>query len=151
MRPPPDHLLKRFLSPPSTGSQNDDEWLDYESEKKDYSGLKIESLKVGDKDGGEDEEEQEHEINEETGEKIPVAKKDGNVWSRSGGGQHPRAESPDARSGDEDARSTTSSSNENNTSGNSGNNESGGAAAATAAAAAPKSSYVPPHLRGVNR
>ena len=121
--------------------QNDDEWLDYESEKKDYSGLKIESLKVSDRDG--EEEEQEHEIDEETGEKVPVVRRDGgNVWTANKGGANNRTDSPEPGD-EEDTKSTASSSNENavNVSGGSNDNNNGTA----------KSSYVPPHLRGVNR
>lgn len=58
--------------------QNDDEWLSYEDEKKDYSGLKIETLKI---EEPEEQEEQEHEINEE-GEKVLVKKRDGGPWNK---------------------------------------------------------------------
>ena len=43
--------------------QNDDDWVSVEEEKKDYSGLKIGTLKIEDKDKAEPEEE--HEINDE--------------------------------------------------------------------------------------
>jgi len=47
----------------------EEEWKDYDEEKKDYSNLKIEALKVEDEnEDGQDEEE--HEINED-GEKVP--------------------------------------------------------------------------------
>ena len=58
--------------------QNDDDWVSVEEEKKDYSGLKIGTLKIEDKDNAEPEEE--HEINEE-GERVPV-KKTGDVWAQ---------------------------------------------------------------------
>ena len=52
--------------------------MSVEEEKKDYSGLKIGTLKIEDKDNAEPEEE--HEINEE-GERVPV-KKTGDVWAQ---------------------------------------------------------------------
>ena len=58
--------------------QNDDDWLNPDEEKKDYSGLKIGTLKIEEKDNKEPEEE--HEINEE-GERVPV-KKSGDVWAQ---------------------------------------------------------------------
>lgn len=51
----------------------EEEWKDYEEDIKDFSNLKIETLKV-ESDSGEDEDE--HEINEETGEKVRVKKSD---------------------------------------------------------------------------
>ena len=58
--------------------QNDDDWVSVEEEKKDYSGLKIGTLKIEDKDKAEPEEE--HEINDE-GERVPV-KKTGDIWAQ---------------------------------------------------------------------
>jgi len=58
----------------------EEEWKDYDDEKKDYSNLKIEALKVESGDENSDEE-VEHEINEE-GEKVPVKKSDGGPWNR---------------------------------------------------------------------
>jgi len=56
----------------------EDEWKEYDEEKKDYSNLKIETLKVesDEEEAGNDDE---HEINED-GEKVP--KKEGGVWSK---------------------------------------------------------------------
>lgn len=65
-------------------SQNDDEWLSYDDDKKDYSGLKIESLKVEER-GGSEEEEEEHEINEE-GEKVRVKRPEGGPWNKAAAG-----------------------------------------------------------------
>ena len=58
--------------------QAEDEWKEYDEEKKDYSNLKIETLKVesDEEEAGNDDE---HEINED-GEKVP--KKEGGVWSK---------------------------------------------------------------------
>ncbi len=106
--------------------------MDYENEKKDYSGLKIESLKVGDKDDGD---EVEHEINEETGEKIIVNKKDGNVWTKkkNGGGSPDESDEEDEDNDDDEK--------EEEDKGESKEKEEAPA----------KSSYVPPHMRGMNR
>ena len=62
-------------------TQNDDEWKSYEDEKKDYTGLKIETLKVTDNNDDADDG-IEHEINEETGEKVPIRKDDGGPWKK---------------------------------------------------------------------
>jgi len=63
-------------------SQNEnaveDEWKDYDEEKKDYSNLKIEALKV-ESENEEDKDEEEHEINED-GEKVP--KREGGPWNK---------------------------------------------------------------------
>lgn len=56
----------------------EDEWKDYDEEKKDYSNLKIEALKVDD-ENEEDKDEDEHEINED-GEKVP--KREGGPWNK---------------------------------------------------------------------
>ncbi len=72
--------------------QNDDEWLDYENDKKDYSGLKIEALKISEKshdgngkDDGEDGEEGDREVINEEGEKVRVKRKDdGGPWNKGG-------------------------------------------------------------------
>lgn len=61
------------------GAANDkpvveEEWKVYEEEKKDFSNLKIETLRVDTDD--EVNEEEEHEINEETGEKVRIKKGD---------------------------------------------------------------------------
>lgn len=52
--------------------------MSYEDEKKDYSGLKIETLKI---EEPKEQEEQEHEINDE-GEKVLVKKRDGGPWNK---------------------------------------------------------------------
>jgi len=59
----------------------EDEWKDYDEEKKDYSNLKIEALKVEDENEDEGNEE-EHEINED-GEKVP--KRGGGPWNKGKG------------------------------------------------------------------
>ena len=51
----------------------EEEWKVYEEEKKDFSNLKIETLKIDTDD--EANEEEEHEINEETGEKVRIKKR----------------------------------------------------------------------------
>ena len=64
--------------------QKDDEWLDYDSEKKDYSNLKISTLKIGESQSGEGNEEAEHEVNDE-GEKVRVKKTEGGPWNKLAG------------------------------------------------------------------
>lgn len=60
-------------------NEPEEEWRVYDDEKKDYSGLKIEALKIESEE--EFEEDEEHEINEE-GEKVRVKKQDGGPWNR---------------------------------------------------------------------
>ena len=61
-------------------TEPDEEWHVYDDEKKDYSGLKIEALKVESEE--ELDEDEEHEINEE-GEKVRVKKQgDGGPWNK---------------------------------------------------------------------
>jgi len=60
-------------------SQEDEEWDDYRENKKDYSGLKIESLTVADQAPEEDEEET--EINED-GEVVKVKKDESGPWNK---------------------------------------------------------------------
>jgi len=120
-------------------SQNQDkavaeeEWKDYDEEKKDYSNLKIEALKVESDD--ENQEEEEHEINEE-GEKVPIKKNDGGPWNRvqeansAAGGSSDVDQDSDRKSQREIAKAELESS-----------------------IGAPKGSvvggsYVPPHMRG---
>lgn len=62
----------------SNDNTAEDEWKEYDEEKKDYSNLKIETLKV-ESDEDEAGNDDEHEINED-GEKVP--KKEGGVWSK---------------------------------------------------------------------
>ena len=61
--------------------QKDEEWKEYEEVKKDYSGLKIESLKI-DADGanGDDDDDEDHFG--EDGEKIRGKKSDGGPWNK---------------------------------------------------------------------
>jgi len=62
----------------------EEEWKDYEEEKKDFSNLKIETLTV--ESDPEDDKEEEHEINEETGEKVRVKKGDSaGPWNKVAG------------------------------------------------------------------
>jgi len=51
----------------------EEEWKDYAEDKKDFSNLKIDTLKV---ESGSEQDEDEHEINEETGEKVRIKKGD---------------------------------------------------------------------------
>ena len=63
--------------------QEDDEWKEFEEEKKDYSGLKIGNLQLNDADGdigdGEEEADQEMEENE-AGELVPKRKVHAGPW-----------------------------------------------------------------------
>merc|ERR1719220_2862729 len=114
---------------------NDDDWLNPDEEKKDYSGLKIGTLKIEEKDNKEPEEE--HEINEE-GERVPV-KKSGDVWAQKRNEQnaskdnsrdsspHPGSEKPSEPSPPVAAPAS---------------------AAGEATKPASTGGYVPPHLRG---
>jgi len=75
-----------------TGAE--EEWKDYEEDKKDFSNLKIETLRV-DSDNEENEEE-EHEINEETGEKVRIKKGDSaGPWNKVAGTGAKEESSPD--------------------------------------------------------
>ena len=63
--------LAKFLHAAGGGDdllQNDEEWLEYKKEK-DYSGLKIEKLKVTEPDDDDDGEDDESDTNED-GEKV---------------------------------------------------------------------------------
>ena len=62
--------------------QEDDEWREFEEEKKDYTGLKIGNLQIEGEDNigdGEEEEEQEMEENE-AGEMVPKRKVQAGPW-----------------------------------------------------------------------
>jgi len=63
-------------------SNEDEEWDDYRENKKDYTGLKIESLTVADQPP--DEEEEETEINED-GEVVKVKKDESGPWNKLAG------------------------------------------------------------------
>lgn len=58
--------------------QKDDEWKEYEEPKRDYTGLKIDNLKL--EEEIDEEEEEEHEVNED-GEKVRK-KADGGPWNK---------------------------------------------------------------------
>jgi len=63
-------------------AQEDDEWREFEEEKKDYTGLKIGNLQIEGEDNigdGEEEEEQEMEENE-AGEMVPKRKVQSGPW-----------------------------------------------------------------------
>lgn len=82
------------------GAANDnsvaeEEWKDYEEEKKDFSNLKIETLRV---DSDDDiNEEEEHEINEETGEKVRIKKDDSTgPWNKVAGTGANKESSPES-------------------------------------------------------
>ena len=62
--------------------QKDEEWKEYEEVKKDYSGLKIESLKL-DADGANVGDDDEDDFGED-GEKIRGKRSDGGPWNKSG-------------------------------------------------------------------
>ncbi|XP_075218705.1 protein CDV3 homolog [Lycorma delicatula] len=70
---------------PNLGNQEEDEWKDFEEEKKDYTGLKIQNLTIeseaGDEgiDDGEDGEDGEMEENE-AGELVPKRKVQAGPW-----------------------------------------------------------------------
>merc|ERR1712107_658384 len=63
-------------------SHEDEEWDDYRENKKDYSGLKIESLTI--EDHAPEEEEDETEINED-GEVVVKAKNESGPWNKMAG------------------------------------------------------------------
>jgi len=63
--------------------QDDDEWDDYRENKKDYTGLKIETLNIEDKEE-EEEEEEETEVNED-GEVVSKKKDESGPWNKAGG------------------------------------------------------------------
>jgi hypothetical protein len=62
--------------------QEDDEWKEFEEEKKDYTGLKIGNLQIeGEGLPGEGEEEEEQEMEEnEAGEMVPKRKVQSGPW-----------------------------------------------------------------------
>jgi hypothetical protein len=62
--------------------QEDDEWKEFEEEKKDYTGLKIGNLQIeGEGLCGEGEEEEEQEMEEnEAGEMVPKRKVQSGPW-----------------------------------------------------------------------
>lgn len=62
--------------------QEDDEWKEFEEEKKDYTGLKIGNLQIeGEGISGEGEEEEEQEMEEnEAGEMVPKRKVQSGPW-----------------------------------------------------------------------
>lgn len=66
-------------------NKDDDEWLEYTPDKKDYSNLKIEALKI--EEEIKEEEDEEHEINED-GEKVKVKKDHGGPWNKVNNNNH---------------------------------------------------------------
>ena len=62
--------------------QEDDEWREFEEEKKDYTGLKIGNLQIEGEDNiGDGEEEEEPEMEEnEAGEMVPKRKVQSGPW-----------------------------------------------------------------------
>lgn len=71
----------------------EEEWKIYEEEKKDFSNLKIETLRVDTDE--EVKEEEEHEINEETGEKVRIKKGDNTgPWNKVAGTGAKKESSP---------------------------------------------------------
>lgn len=63
-------------------AQEDDEWKEFEEEKKDYTGLKIGNLHIeGEGGGGEGDEEDDQEMEEnEAGELVPKRKVQSGPW-----------------------------------------------------------------------
>jgi len=70
-------------------TQDDEEWDDYRENKKDYTGLKIESLTVADQLP--EEEEEETEINED-GEVVKVKKDESGPWNKLAGSANHEAQ-----------------------------------------------------------
>ena len=72
----------------------EEEWKDYEEEKKDFSNLKIETLRIESDPEADDEDE--HEIDEETGE-VRIKKSDSaGPWNKvAGGSTNDEESSPD--------------------------------------------------------
>ncbi|XP_069692461.1 protein CDV3 homolog [Periplaneta americana] len=101
--------------------QEDDEWKDFEEEKKDYTGLKIGNLQIneGEGDPGEGEEEEEQEMEEnEAGEMVPRRKVQAGPWKMVSQPQPVAIEAPEPQVVEKRPEGTSGS-----------------------------SSYVPPHLR----
>ncbi|KAJ9586304.1 hypothetical protein L9F63_020012, partial [Diploptera punctata] len=104
--------------------QEDDEWKEFEEEKKDYTGLKIGNLQINEGDGdiGEGEEEADQEMEEnEAGEMVPKRKVQSGPWKMMNQPQPTAIETPEPPVVEK--RPETISSN----------------------------SYVPPHLRGQHK
>jgi len=120
---------------------NDDDWVSVEEEKKDYSGLKIGTLKIEDKDA---EPEEEHEINEE-GERVPVKRNTGDVWAQRRNDQNASPDTTRDASPNPDSEKSSDPSPP--------APSAGGPASAAGEPSKPSSSgggssYVPPHMRG---
>lgn len=99
----------------------DDEWKEYEERKKDYSGLKIESLKIdNDKDSNSGDDDGELD---ENGEKMRGKRHDGGPWNK--------GSNSGAKSDDNDSPSATPEPN----------------LPEAPPTGVQKSAYVPPHLR----
>jgi len=102
----------------------EEEWKEYQEDKKDFSNLKIETLKV--ESESEHEEEEEHEINEETGEMVRVKKSDNSgPWNKVASTNANEESSPEKEIEAKPAPTKTEE-----------------------AAPGGKKSYVPPHMRG---
>jgi len=65
----------------TTANNDDEEWDDYRENKKDYTGLKIDTLTIEDQEP--EEEEEETEINED-GEVVKVKKDGSGPWNKGG-------------------------------------------------------------------
>eukprot|EP00095_Tigriopus_kingsejongensis_P011440 maker-scaffold222_size251774-snap-gene-1.19 protein:Tk11440 transcript:maker-scaffold222_size251774-snap-gene-1.19-mRNA-1 annotation:"cdv3 homolog a" len=117
-------------------SQNDEEWKDYQKEK-DYSGLKIENLRIEEKESTEDDD---HEVNED-GEKVPKGK--GHVWRKGQKNNHNHAADDDTSEDEAPTQAPGQSS-----ASEGGENPAGATMAAAVKSTAGASGYVPPHLRG---
>lgn len=99
----------------------EDEWDDYHENKKDYTGLKIENLKV--EEEVEEESDDEEEMNED-GEMVSVKKGETGPWNKKSGSKNNSTDLPD----DEIPKPSQ----------------------APASAGSKSGGYVPPHLRGGN-
>jgi hypothetical protein len=105
-----------------TKAEEDEEWDDYRENKKDYTGLKIETLKV--ESDQEENDTEETELNED-GEVVAIKKGDSGPWNKKAGSNSTSSEpsSQEEKPGEPDPP-------------------------APPAASTGGSSYVPPHMRG---
>lgn len=101
----------------------EDDWDDYHENKKDYTGLKIENLKV--EEEVEEEEEEEEQMNED-GEMVSVKKGESGPWNKKSGSKNNSTDIPDEKEKEPTPATIQLP----------GVNKQGG--------------YVPPHLRGGN-
>jgi len=106
-----------------TKIEDDDDWEVYREDKKDYTGLKIETLKV---ESEPEEEEGEEQMNED-GEMVTVKKEESGPWNKKAGTNNNTAEPAQQEEKTPEPDHT-----------------------APTPASTGRSSYVPPHMRGGN-